>query len=150
LPFLRLDAMRDSEMGGRLMRLINRRRRTTLLKGASVRPAGGVVRQTASSTVQARCRSQTYGPGSGRASPRASGRRCRSWAPCGAWTARGASADRYLFSDKDSGQPLGPGMLKLARFDQRCIISKLAWKSRDARSNGTATKTTSRPGAEMP
>jgi hypothetical protein len=43
---------------------------------------------------------KTYGPGSGRASPGASSRRCRSWGPCGAWTAHGASADRYLFSNR--------------------------------------------------
>lgn len=39
---------------------------------------------------------KTYGPGSGTASPRASGRHCRSWAPCGGCCARGGGRDRYL------------------------------------------------------
>ena len=40
LPFLRFLAMRDSETGGRLIRLMNKRRSTTLLKDESVRPGG--------------------------------------------------------------------------------------------------------------
>ena len=35
--------MREMDMGGRLMRDMKRRRRTTLLKLASVRPVGDVV-----------------------------------------------------------------------------------------------------------
>lgn len=38
LPFFRLALTRDRETGGRLMREVKRRRRTTLLKAESVRP----------------------------------------------------------------------------------------------------------------
>ena len=94
-------AKRDIEIGGRLMRDMKRRRRTTLLKEEEVRPVrrrGKALKMRVFMIERGgRGRKRVkYERGSGRVSQGVGGRHWSFWGLCGECCAHGGGRDRYL------------------------------------------------------